>query len=94
MAVTEKQTQFLTDGEIAAILTAKRALDAIRERAQRAEVPQTTWPAGRDHDLRNVGRLMEAADVAEDTLFNVLNTAASRLDDKGANAGCKRWNGE
>lgn len=70
--ITEKTGAALTEDEAHAIA---QAIEAVREGTKR--VSEAAWDAPSRGDARNLGRLTEALDAADDVLFNVLNTAAS-----------------
>jgi hypothetical protein len=67
-------TELLTADEAETLAAARHALRAIRQRASELGC-RTDDPS----EALNAGRVAEAADVADDVVFNVVNCASSYL---------------
>lgn len=70
-------TPYVTKSELNVLAAAREALVEIQARVDYSDLEDDGWK--RDSQLMALGRLCEAADVAENAVFNVLNTAKNHV---------------
>jgi hypothetical protein len=83
----------MTKQEAQQLHAAAGALRAIEARANSSAWKQEAEHSPERATAQDYGRLAEAASIAEDVLFNVLNVASSHLHDEAAERAIKSWRG-